>query len=311
MLQGGNTMVSGAQWWVIISWTSIQIQVVYAQCKGLSSIEWWLIIFWSSFLIWWYLPICLIPLMEKNNTQWRESRSRNLSVGASWATAMLFLQFVADICLHKLETNKIFSMNILFVVIWKSGYTFREGWAEGIEFCWGPACDVRFSWDLYCCYILWVTVHYLSSQYMHHYHLHHYIIKSIDHNLYSELLHTMHTLQHPTCLTTCLSHTITPNIPSSCQLPPQNTPFPLKMWMNCQHIHVLWINGCVGNSHYVLLYIDATVSHYLVSLSLWWQLIRSAPWMSNSAMVVSSLIRWKPEEARWVLIDLSKVWLYE
>ena len=65
------------------------------------------------------------------------------SVGAPWATVVLFLQFVANICLHKLETNKILSVNILLVVIWKSGYTFREGQAEGIEFCWGPACDVR------------------------------------------------------------------------------------------------------------------------------------------------------------------------
>ena len=83
--------------------------------------------------------------MEKNNTQQRESKSQNFLVGAPWATAVLFLQFVADICLHKLETNKIFSVNILFVVIWKSGYTFREGRAEGIEFCWGPACDIGFS----------------------------------------------------------------------------------------------------------------------------------------------------------------------
>ena len=40
--------------------------------------------------------------MEKNNTQQRELRSQNLLVGAPWATAVLFLQFVANLCLHKL-----------------------------------------------------------------------------------------------------------------------------------------------------------------------------------------------------------------
>ena len=66
---------------------------------------------------------------------------------------------------------------------------FRNGWAERIEFCRGHACHVGLS----------------QISFLHLF---------------------IRTLQHPTCLTTCLSPTITTNTPSSSQPPPPNTPFP-------------------------------------------------------------------------------------